>query len=76
MGTDTEVDKQKGRYQSRVDDVNGDGRPDLIVSFSVPLLISNGDLTQSTTSLVMRGFQGGSDTCINFRGVGTLRVVA
>ena len=74
LATDTPVDQQKGRYQARIDDVNGDGRPDLIVSFSVQALIANGDLGETTTSLVLRGFQG-TDSCINFRGVGTIRVV-
>jgi astacin len=75
VGTDTPVDQQKGRYQSRIEDVNRDGRPDLVVSFSVPLLTSNGDISTATTSLVLRGFQGGSDSCVNFRGVGGIRVV-
>ena len=75
VGTDTPVDQQKGRYQSRIEDVNRDGRPDLGVSFSVPLLTSNGDISTATTSLVLRGFQGGSDSCVNFRGVGGIRVV-
>lgn len=77
VGTDTEVEKVKGKPQSRIDDVNGDGRPDLILSFSVQQLIANGDLTMSTTSLVIRGFQGSTgDSCINFRGVGAVRVVS
>jgi len=75
-GAEVPVDQQKGRYQSRIDDVNGDGRPDMIVSFSVPQLIANGDLAQGTTTLVLRGFQSASgDSCINFRGTGTVRVV-
>ena len=76
VGTDTEVAKQKGKPLSRIDDVNGDGRLDLILTFDVQQLIANGDLTLTTTSLVIRGFQGATgDSCINFRGVGTVRVV-
>jgi len=77
VGTDTEVAKQKGKPLSRIDDVNGDGRPDMILTFDVQQLIANGDLTSATTSLVIRGFQGATgDSCINFRGVGTVRVVS
>ena len=75
-GTEAPVDQQKGRYQSRVADVNGDGRPDMIVSFSVPQLIANGDLAPSAATLVLRGFQSATgDSCINFGGTGTVRVV-
>ena len=75
-GAEVPVDQQKGRYQSRIDDANGDGRPDMIVSFSVPQLIANGDLVQPTSTLVLRGFQSATgDACINFRGTGTVRVV-
>lgn len=77
VGTDTQVEQVKGKPVARIDDVNGDGRPDMILSFSVQQLIANGDLTSSTTSLVIRGFQGATgDSCINFRGVGTVRVVS
>ena len=57
--------------------MNGDGRLDLVLSFSIQQLIANGDLTSSTTSLAIRGFQGATgDSCINFRGVGAVRVVS
>ena len=76
-GSDTPVATQKGKYITRVEDVNKDGRPDLVVTFSVPELIANGDLTMNTTSLVLRGFQSAAgDPCINFRGVGTVRVIS
>ena len=76
IGAEAPVDQLKGRYQSRIDDVNGDGRLDMIVSFSVQQLVANGDLTQGTTTLVLRGFQGATgDSCTNFRGTGTVRVV-
>jgi PKD repeat protein len=75
-GADTPVATQKGRYQSRIEDVNKDGLPDLVVMFSVPQLMANDDLTPSTISLVVRGFQSAAgDPCINFRGVGTVRVI-
>jgi PKD repeat protein len=76
VGVDTEAEKQKGKYVTRTDDINGDGRLDLIVSFSVPQLVASGDLTAATTSLVIRGFQGASDSCVNFRGSGPVRVVS
>jgi len=38
-------------------------------------MVSNCDLKTTTTSLVMRGNQGASgDPCINFRGVGSVKV--
>ena len=75
LGVDAQVSMSKGKYQTSVSDVNGDGRLDLVVTFSVPDLVANGDLTVSTTSLVLRGNQGASgDPCINFRGVGAVRV--
>jgi PKD repeat protein len=75
VGTDTPVAMQKGKYLTRVEDVNGDGRLDLVMTFDVPTMVSNGDLKSSTTSLVVRGFQGATgDTCINFRGVGSVKV--
>ena len=75
VGVDASVSLSKGKYQTSVSDVNGDGRPDLLVTFNVPDLVANGDLVLSTTSLVLRGKQGASgDPCINFRGVGAVRV--
>lgn len=76
LGTDTPVSLQKGRYMSRLDDVNGDGRLDLIVSFSAPALVANGDVKAGSTSLVIRGSQGTSGgACVNFRGSDTIKVV-
>jgi len=36
-------------------DVNGDGRVDLVVTFDLAALVQNGDLTASTTRLVLLG---------------------
>jgi PKD repeat protein len=77
VGTDTGVEAGKGKPSSRIEDANGDGRPDVVLSFGVQQLIANGDLTSSTTSLALRGFQGAAgDSCINFRGIGAVRVVS
>jgi PKD repeat protein len=77
VGTETGVEQLKGKYQFGIQDVNGDGRLDIVLSFSVTKLVANGDLTSSSTSLVIRGFQGSTgDSCINFRGVGSVRVVS
>jgi hypothetical protein len=36
-------------------DVDGDGRLDLVLHFSVPQLRANGDVTAATTQLALRG---------------------
>ena len=65
-GTDTPVAmRPNGTYMAEVKDVNGDGLPDLELKFRVPDLVDNGDLTNTTTNLVLRGFLG--DACTNFR---------
>jgi hypothetical protein len=75
-GTETPVQFAKGKWSSRIEDVNRDGRADVVFMFDVPALIANGDVTQSTTSLVIRGFQGaGGDSCTNFRGSDSVVVV-
>lgn len=72
-GTDTPVAKQKnGRYHAKIEDVNGDGRRDMVVMFETPSLVANGDLTASSTELVLRGFL--KDGCTNFRGTDSVRV--
>jgi len=77
QGSDTPVSTQKGRYTSRLLDVNGDGRLDMVVSFSVPALVANGDVLMGTTSLTIRGAQGASGgSCVNFRGTDAIRVVS
>lgn len=70
-GSDTQVARQNnGRWQSKIEDANGDGRPDMIVMVEVPALVRNGDLTASSTQLVLRGYANG---CTNFRGVDAVR---
>lgn len=67
VGMETPVAKQaNGRWQTKIEDANGDGRLDLIVMFAVPTLVANLDLTPTSTQLVLRGYQNG---CVNFRGV-------
>jgi hypothetical protein len=74
-GNDTPAETQRGKYVTRVEDVNKDGRMDLVVSFNVADLIASGDLNGSTTSLVIRGFQG-TGSCVNFRGTDAVVVVS
>jgi subtilisin family serine protease len=73
-GTDTPVAKRpNGQYFSAIEDVNGDGLPDLVLHFEVPALVAHGDLTPKSTHLVLRGFlQNG---CTNFRGQDSVNVV-
>lgn len=74
VGTDSPVARQnKGAYQAKVEDVNRDGRPDLMVMFEVSKLVANGDLVSGATQLVLRGFL--NDNCTNFRGVDTVVVL-
>ena len=74
LATDTPVAKRtNGSYQATVQDVNGDGLPDLLLKFDVPTLRANGDLPDGTTELALRGFQ--SDACTNFRGTDSILIV-
>lgn len=45
--------KKSGAYFASFDDVNGDGRADLVLHFERAALIANGDLTTSTTTLTL-----------------------
>jgi hypothetical protein len=66
-GTDTPVAKRpNGTWFASVEDVNGDGFPDLMLLFEVPALVANGDLVPTSTSLVLRAFLGNG--CTNVRG--------
>lgn len=74
LGADVGVATQKnGRYQGKLEDVNGDGVRDLVVMFEVAELLASGDLHAGTTELVLRGVL--DDDCINFRAVDTVVVV-
>jgi subtilisin family serine protease len=74
FGSDTPVAlRPDGRRYAVIEDVNRDGRPDLLLHFQVPALVANGDLTPSTTSLALRGFL--ADGCTNVRGADSVRVV-
>ena len=67
-GPDVSVaQKNNGTYQVSVEDVDGDGFPDLVAHFATDELVANGDLTELSTELVLRGFLG--DACTNLRGV-------
>lgn len=73
-GTDTPVARlANGRYQARVDDTNGDGRPDLVVMFETAALVASADLGAATTQLVLRGFL--ADGCTNVRATDTVTPV-
>jgi Astacin (Peptidase family M12A)/PKD domain len=74
VGADTPVARQnKGAYHAKVEDVNRDGRPDLVVMFEVNKLVANGDLALGATQLSLRGFL--NDNCTNFRGVDAVVVL-
>jgi hypothetical protein len=61
-----------GRYMATAEDVDGDGDRDLLMHFSTPSLVKNGDLTAATTELVVRGAtQGG----LAFVGSDEVRIV-
>ena len=65
--------RPNGTYQVHVQDVNHDGLPDLMVHVRVSDLVENGDLTATTTSLVVQGFL--ENGCTNFQGESAVRVV-
>ena len=74
QGVDTPVAKQtKGTYQAKFEDVNRDGRMDLVVMFDAPTLAANGDIAVGTTQLALRGYL--SDGCTNFRGTDAVVIV-
>ena len=58
-GDDTPVARGRdGRPVSELRDVNGDGRPDLVLYFDQPALERNRDLTRETAELVLVGDLG------------------
>jgi PKD repeat protein len=75
IGTDTPVAQKKGGvYQVKIEDANGDGRLDLVAMFSVPALLANGDLTASSTQLVLHGLL--LNGCTNVRAVDAVVIVS
>lgn len=67
-GPDTSIgEKNNGTLEAAVEDVNDDGFLDLVAMFSVRDLEDEGELTEFTTELVLRGFL--DDACTNIRGV-------
>jgi len=74
VGDDTPLRKRpNGTPFASVEDVNGDGLPDLVLHFLVPALVDNGDLTATTTQLFLRAFL--DDGCTNIQGVDAVTVV-
>ncbi|HEU4883818.1 MAG TPA: vWA domain-containing protein [Longimicrobium sp.] len=55
-GTDTRVaERNNGSLYASSEDADGDGDRDLVLHFSRPALMANGDLTASSTRLILRG---------------------
>lgn len=55
-GTDTPVaTRNNGSLYVSTSDADGDGDADLVLHFSRPALLANGDLSASSTSLILRG---------------------
>jgi hypothetical protein len=55
-GTDTRVaTRNNGTLFASLEDVDGDGDVDLVLHFEVRALVGNGDLTPTSTKLVLRG---------------------
>jgi hypothetical protein len=64
--------KRHGTYMAAGDDVNSDGLRDLVLHFSTPSLVTNGDLTSASTELVLRG---ATKNGVAFAGSDAIRVV-
>jgi hypothetical protein len=63
---------RNGTYVAGGEDVDGDGDRDLVMHFSTPSLVDNGDLTAATTALVVRGATKGG---LAFVGSDDVRIV-
>ncbi len=73
-GPDTPIaQKNNGTFQASMEDVNGDGMMDLVAMFPMKNLMSNGDITSTSTKLVVRGFL--TDACTNIRGMDNVTVL-
>lgn len=72
-GDDTEVaTRRNGSLMSSLEDVDGDGDLDLILHFEVQALVTNGDLNEYTTVLILKG---GTVTGDPIRGGDAVRTV-
>jgi PKD repeat protein len=60
------IQRPNGTLMVSVEDVDGDGLNDLVLHFSIPELIENGDLSETTTELHLEAFL--ADGCSNVRG--------
>ena len=57
LGADTPISlKGDGTYQASFEDVNGDGKLDLVMHFDTQALIANGDLSATTVVLKFNGY--------------------
>lgn len=74
IGPDTPVaQKNNGTYSAHLEDVDKDGRMDLVVTFPKMDLVQNGDLTALSTELVLRGSL--TDGCTSVRGTDNVTVL-
>lgn len=72
-GTDTPVaTRNNGTLYASVSDADGDGDLDMLLHFSRPALLANGDLSASSTSLILRGKLGDGT---NIEGSDAVRVL-
>ena len=65
--------RPNGTLFASVEDVNGDGIMDLMLSFRTQELVANGDLSAATTTLFLEGFV--TDGCTNVLGSEEVTVV-
>jgi subtilisin family serine protease len=65
--------RPNGTLYATIEDINGDGLPDLLLHFEIPALVDSGDLTEATMELVLSGFL--QDGCTNVAGSAPVRVV-
>jgi subtilisin family serine protease len=73
IGTTPVATRPNGQLFATLEDVNGDGLLDLVVHFSIPELVDNGDLTSTTTELTVWAFL--DDACTNVTGTQEVRIV-
>jgi aqualysin 1 len=73
IGTTLVATRPNARPFATFEDANGDGLLDLVVHFSIPELVDNGDLTSTTTELTVWAFL--DDGCTNVTGTREVRIV-